>query len=176
MTISIDHPISFVRRAPSPSCSHHYQNLLSSMSRPLSASFALHYPQFTLMSTPQLCLRHSLTVICRLGCFLRLASDDPRLLEWDWRRLRPTLLISREPPLSEPRSTPPHNLSLTHQFCIKLTSIQRQVDVKVHPIERPLWRIHPLKVLLQILPRQVGCQCNDLLDPRIFRILGTTSC
>ena len=55
--------------------------------------------------------------------------------------------------LSESRGTPPHNLALTHQLRVELTPVERQIDVKIHPIERPLRRVHPLEILLEILSR-----------------------
>ena len=90
--------------------------------------------------------------------------------------LRQTLgtSISQDTPLPESRSTPSHNLSLTYQLSVKFTSIQGQVDVEIHPVERPLRRIHPLKVLLEVLPRQVGRKRYDLLDTWILGILRAT--
>lgn len=95
-------------------------------------------------------------------------------------RLPPTLLLpchhrSHFSPLhshsSKPSTTPPHHIALTHQLGIKLASIQRQVNVKIHAVKSPLRRIHALKVLLQVLARQIAGQCDDLFDAGVFCVL-----
>jgi hypothetical protein len=75
-------------------------------------------------------------------------------------------------PLPESRRAPPHNLPLTHQFRIELTSVQRQVNIEIHPIKRPLRGIHSLKVLLEILPRKVRGEGDDFLDSGVFGVFG----
>ena len=75
--------------------------------------------------------------------------------------------------LPEPRTTSPHHVPLAHQLGIELAAVQRQVDVKVHPVECALRRVHPLKVLLEVFPRQIGRQCDHLLNSGVFRIFGT---
>ena len=53
---------------------------------------------------------------------------------------------------------------MTHQLSIKLTPVKRKVNIKVDPVESTLRRIHSLKVLLQVLPRQVRGEGDDFLD------------
>ena len=66
--------------------------------------------------------------------------------------------------LPEPRSAAAHNLSLTDQLGAKLRPIQRQVNVEIHPVERALWRVHALKVLLEVLAAEVGSEGDDFLN------------
>jgi hypothetical protein len=82
------------------------------------------------------------------------------------------LPLSRHSP--KPRATPPHHISLTDQFGIKFTPIQSQVDVEVDAVESSLRRIHPLKVLFEVLPREVARQSNDFLDAWIFGVFYCT--
>ena len=66
--------------------------------------------------------------------------------------------------LSEPCRTPPHRFALADELGIKFATVERKVDIEVNPIERALRRIHPLEILLQILPRQIRRQRHDFLD------------
>ena len=54
--------------------------------------------------------------------------------------------------LSESRRATTHDLALAHQLGVELGPVQREVDIEVDAVERALRRIHPLEVLLQILP------------------------
>ncbi len=67
--------------------------------------------------------------------------------------------------LPEPRAAATHNLALAHQLGAELGAVQRQVDVEVDAVEGALLRVHALKVLLQVLSRQVRSQGDHLLDP-----------
>ena len=70
--------------------------------------------------------------------------------------IKPTLLTRPIGcPLPKSRSAPPHDIPLTHQFRIEFATVKRQVDIEVDTVKCSLRRIHPLEVLLQILPRQV---------------------
>lgn len=77
---------------------------------------------------------------------------------------------------SESCAAPAHDIALTHQLGIKLTSIQCEIDVKVNTIESALRRIHPLKVLFEILSGEITGQGDDFLDTRIFGIFWRKSC
>lgn len=57
--------------------------------------------------------------------------------------------------LLEPRRAAAHDLSLAHELGVEFRSVQREVDVKVHAVERALRRVHPLKVLLEVLAREI---------------------
>ena len=54
--------------------------------------------------------------------------------------------------LPEPRTTSAHDLALADKLRIELTPIEREIDIEVNTVEGPLRRVHPLKVLLQVLP------------------------
>lgn len=72
------------------------------------------------------------------------------------------------------RRTPSHHLALTHQLRAELAAVQRQIDVEIYPVERPVRRVHPLKVLFEVFPRQVGCKRDHFFDAcRIAKILAT---
>lgn len=75
--------------------------------------------------------------------------------------------------LSELRPATTHDLILADQLSAELTAIQGKVDVKVHPVEDPLGRIHALKVCLEILPREIRGEGDDLLDTRVLGVLRT---
>lgn len=57
--------------------------------------------------------------------------------------------------LSESSRTPTHDLALTDQLGVKLAAVEGEVDVKVDAVEGPLGRIHSLKVLFEVLAREV---------------------
>lgn len=68
------------------------------------------------------------------------------------------------PTLPELGSAPTHNLTLANQLSVELTAIKSEVDVEVHAVKRSLRRIHPLEILLEILPRQIGGERDDLFN------------
>ncbi len=67
--------------------------------------------------------------------------------------------------LSESCTAAAHNLALADQLGAELGPIKRQVDVEVHTVKGTLRCVHALKVLLQVLARQIRGESNDLLDP-----------
>lgn len=67
-------------------------------------------------------------------------------------------------PLPELGAAATHNLVLANQLGAEFTAVQREVDVKVHPVEDALWRIHALEVGLEVLAREVRGEGNDLFD------------
>lgn len=60
--------------------------------------------------------------------------------------------------------TTTHNLPLTDQLRTKLTTIQREIDIKVDPVKGSLGGIHAFKVGFQVLAREVRSQCDDFFD------------
>lgn len=66
--------------------------------------------------------------------------------------------------LPKPRGTSAHDFTLAHQLSIKLGPIQREVDVKVDAVKSALGGIHALKVLFEILPREIRRKRDDFLD------------
>ena len=68
----------------------------------------------------------------------------------------------------EPRTAAAHNLALANQFGAEFRSVECEIDVEVDAVEGTLWRVHALKVLLEILAGQVGGECNDFLDPCVL--------
>lgn len=53
--------------------------------------------------------------------------------------------------LSKPGTASAHDLALANQFRIKLGSIERQINVKVHAVECSLRCIHAFEVFFEIL-------------------------
>lgn len=66
--------------------------------------------------------------------------------------------------LSEAGAAAAHDLALADQLGAELGAIEGEVDVKVHPVERALGRVHALKVLLQVLTGEVRGEGDDFLD------------
>lgn len=60
--------------------------------------------------------------------------------------------------------TPAHNLSLTDELCVKFTSVEREVDVKIYAIEGTLGGVHSLEIRFEVFPREVGCESDDFFD------------
>nr|POF23996.1 hypothetical protein CFP56_54932 [Quercus suber] len=75
--------------------------------------------------------------------------------------------------LSESCGATTHDLTLTYQLGVELGSIQRQINVKVHAIEGSLGSVHPLEILLEVLPTQVRRKGDDLFDAYGRRLAGT---
>lgn len=65
--------------------------------------------------------------------------------------------------LSESCTATTHNLPLTDQFSVELTSIEREIYIKIYAVECSLWRVHALKVLFEILARKIRSQSDNLL-------------
>ena len=57
-----------------------------------------------------------------------------------------------------------HDLVLADQLGAELTSVQREVDVKVYPVEDTLRCVHALEVGLEVLARQIRGEGDDFLD------------
>jgi hypothetical protein len=75
------------------------------------------------------------------------------------------------PPSSpKPRSTSPHHLPLAHQLGVELAPIKREIDIEVNAVESALRRIHPLKILFEVLPREIARQSHDFLDAGVSGI------
>jgi hypothetical protein len=53
--------------------------------------------------------------------------------------------------LPELRTAAAHDLVLANQLSAELTTVQREVDVKVYPVEDTLGRVHALKVGFEVL-------------------------
>ena len=66
--------------------------------------------------------------------------------------------------LSESRCAAAHDLALAHQLGVEFGAVQREVDVEVDAVECALRGIHALKVLLEVLARQVRSERDDFLD------------
>lgn len=60
--------------------------------------------------------------------------------------------------------TSAHDLSLTDELCVKLTSVEREVDVKVDAVEGTLGGVHSLEIVFEVFPREVGCKGDDFFD------------
>lgn len=65
---------------------------------------------------------------------------------------------------SEARRATTHDLALTNELGVKFRAVESEVNVKVDAVKGALWCIHALKVLFEILPREVRCECDDFLD------------
>lgn len=74
--------------------------------------------------------------------------------------------------LPESRTATTHNFTLTHQLGVEFRSIESEVDIEVDTIECALGCVHSFEVLLEILSRQVRCECYDLLDAWVLCIFG----
>lgn len=57
-----------------------------------------------------------------------------------------------------------HDLVLANQFSAELAAVQREVDVKVHPVEDTLGSVHALEVGFEVFAREVGGERDDFLD------------
>lgn len=67
-------------------------------------------------------------------------------------------------PLSEPGCATTHDLALAHKLSVELGAVEREVDIEVYTVESTLGGIHPLKVLLEVLSREVRRESDDFLD------------
>ena len=65
---------------------------------------------------------------------------------------------------TESGSTTAHNLTLADKLGVELRAIECEIDIKVNSVECSLRGIHPLKVLLQILPRKIRGEGNHFFD------------
>jgi hypothetical protein len=54
--------------------------------------------------------------------------------------------------LPESRSAAAHNLPLANELGTEFGSIEREVDIEVHPVKGSLRGIHALEILLEVLP------------------------
>ena len=66
--------------------------------------------------------------------------------------------------LSEAGAAAAHDLALADELGAELGAVEREIDVEVYPVERPLRRVHALKVLLEVLPGQVRRKSDNLPD------------
>lgn len=66
--------------------------------------------------------------------------------------------------LPETRAAASHDFTLAHQLSTELRAVQCQVNIKVDSVKSSLRRVHALKVLFEILARQIRRECNDFLD------------
>lgn len=66
--------------------------------------------------------------------------------------------------LPEPGRAASHDFALAHEFGVELGAVEREVDVKVDAVEGTLGRVHALKVLLKVLPGEIGREGDDFLD------------
>lgn len=75
--------------------------------------------------------------------------------------------------LPKSRGTSAHDFALAHQFGVELGAVQREVYVKVYAVEGALRRVHALKVLFEVLAREVRGQGHDFFYARVFGVFGT---
>lgn len=66
--------------------------------------------------------------------------------------------------LPEAGTAATHDLALANQLGAELRTVEGQVDIKVDPVKGSLWRVHTLKVLFEVLARQVRGEGDDFLD------------
>ena len=66
--------------------------------------------------------------------------------------------------LSEASSAAAHDLALADQLGVELGAIESEVDVEVDTIERALWGVHTLEVLLEVLSAEIGGECDNFLN------------
>lgn len=57
-----------------------------------------------------------------------------------------------------------HDLVLANQLSAELAAVQREVDVKVHPVKDTLRSVHALEVGFEILAREVRGERDNFLD------------
>jgi hypothetical protein len=100
---------------------------------------------------PEQILRTSLSSPSEV--FLNKLYNTSSILNWVPSASLKALPLTPLPafPLPEPRTAPTHDVTLAHQLRIELASIKRKVDVEIDAVEGPLRRVHPFKVLLQVL-------------------------
>lgn len=67
-------------------------------------------------------------------------------------------------PSPKPRRAPAHDLTLTHQLCIELAAVEREVDVEIHAVKSALGCIHALEILFEVLAAEVRSQGDDFFD------------
>lgn len=78
--------------------------------------------------------------------------------------------------LSKSRSAATHYFTLAYQLGAELGAIQCQVDIEVHTVECALRCVHALKVFLEVLAREIGCQGHDFLDTYITHTVSLPLC
>jgi hypothetical protein len=66
--------------------------------------------------------------------------------------------------LPEPGCAATHDLSLAHKLSVELGTVQCEVDIEVDTVEGTLGRVHALKVLFEVLAREIGGEGDDFLD------------
>lgn len=57
--------------------------------------------------------------------------------------------------LSEPGRAATHDLALADKLGVELGAVEGEVDVEIDTVEGALGCVHPLEVLLEILPAQI---------------------
>lgn len=71
---------------------------------------------------------------------------------------------------SEAGAAATHNITLANQLSIELAAIEGEVDVEVDAVEGALRGVHPLKVLFEVLSRQITGEGHDFFDARVFGV------
>lgn len=66
--------------------------------------------------------------------------------------------------LAETSTAAAHDLTLANKLGAKLGSIKGQVDIEVDTVKGALWSVHSLKVLLQVLAREIRGKGDNLFD------------
>ena len=66
--------------------------------------------------------------------------------------------------LSETSRAASHDLTLAYELSVELTAIECQVNIEVDAVKGALRGVHPLEILLQVLPGEVRGKCDDFLD------------
>lgn len=57
--------------------------------------------------------------------------------------------------LPEASRTPSHNFALANKLRVELAAVEGEVNIKVDAIKGTLWRVHPLKIFLKVLAREI---------------------
>ena len=64
----------------------------------------------------------------------------------------------------EPRCAAAHDFALAYQLGIEFAAVEGEIDIEVDTVESALRGVHALKVLFEILAREVGGEGDDFLD------------
>lgn len=106
-------------------------------------------------------LPHSTRFVLSVGSFF-----GPSIQE---RSLLPACLTQAGRRLPEFGPAPTHHFALADKLCAEFTTIQCEVNVKVHSVKSTLRRVHALEIGLQVLTGQIGGEGDDFLDTCIQR-------